>query len=36
MSMLKGGHVLASGNFVATVMADRTVANDGIDVDDPT
>ena len=36
MSMLKGGHVLTSGNFAATVMAARTVVDDGIDVDDPT
>ena len=28
--------MLTSGNFVARVMAARTVADDGIDVDDPT
>ncbi len=32
---LKGGRVVVSGNAAATVMAARSVANGGIDVDDP-
>ncbi len=33
--MLKGGRVFASNNAAATVTAARSVANGGIDVDDP-
>ncbi len=32
---LKGGHVVVSGNAAATVMAARSVADGGIDVDEP-
>jgi hypothetical protein len=35
MSMLEGGHLFTSGDAVAMVMAARTVADNGIDVDDP-
>jgi hypothetical protein len=33
--MLEGGRVFASDNATAMVMAARSVANGGIDVDDP-
>jgi hypothetical protein len=33
--MLEGGHVFAFDNAAATVTAARSVADDGIDVDDP-
>ncbi len=32
---LKGGYVFASEDAAATITADRSVANGGIDVDDP-
>ncbi len=32
---LEGGRVVVSGNVAATVMAARSVADGGIDVDDP-
>ena len=34
-STLKGGNVFASGDAAATVMAARSVADSGIDVNDP-
>jgi hypothetical protein len=33
--MLKGDHVFASDNAVATMTAARSVTDDGIDIDDP-